>query len=251
MGKEIITVNKLTKKFNGITALNKVSLKINSGEIFGLLGPNGAGKTTLISILATLMRPTSGSAKLNGYDVQLNSHDVRASIGLVFQETVLDLDLTAYDNLDFHARLYGMDKKIRQARIKELVKVVGLEQHLYRKVKDFSGGMKRRLEIAKGILHFPKILFLDEPTLGLDPQTRRNVLQYIKHLQEHEKITVLLTTHYIEEADFLCDRIAIIDLGKIKIIDKPSKLKQKLKTRKPTLEDVFLKYTGKGIRDEV
>ncbi|MBI2664688.1 ATP-binding cassette domain-containing protein [Candidatus Woesearchaeota archaeon] len=245
----VIEAKNLTKKFPSVVAVDSVSLRINEGEIFGLLGPNGAGKTTLISMLTTLLRPTSGSAVVNGYDVRKNAHDVRASIGLVFQETVLDLDLTAYDNLDFHARLYSIPKSVRNSRITEAAKLVGLDRDLFRKAESFSGGMKRRLEVARGVLHTPKVLFLDEPTLGLDPQTRRKVWEYISQLRK--KVTVLITTHYMEEADYLCDRVAIMDRGRIVALGAPDKLKSSLRSRKPTLEDVFIKRTGGMIRDEV
>jgi ABC-2 type transport system ATP-binding protein len=251
-GKTIIIAENISKRFNGIKAVDRVGLRIMEGEIFGLLGPNGAGKTTLISILSTLVKLDSGRALLNGFDVSKDAGRVRESIGMVFQESILDLDLTAHDNLDFHARLYGLKKQLREERIREVVKLVGLEKDLHRKVASFSGGMKRRLEIGRGMLHHPKVLFLDEPTLGLDPQTRKKVLDYVKRLKQKEKVTVLLTTHYIEEADYLCDNIAIIDHGRIIASGSPSELKKKAGSRhKPTLEDVFLKYTGTEIRDEI
>lgn len=225
----VVEIRKLTKRFKDVTAVNDVSLSIKRDEIFGLLGPNGAGKTTTISILSTLIKPTSGNAIVNGYDILQNPGKIRASIGLVFQETVLDLDLSAKDNLDFHARIYHLPKEIRQKRIKEVLALVGLTEHANKRVETFSGGMKRRLETARGLLHQPAILFLDEPTLGLDPQTRRHIWDYILNMKRQGKITVLLTTHYMEEADYLCDRIAIIDNGKIVISGKPGELKQKLK----------------------
>lgn len=225
----VIEVRKLTKRFKDVTAVNNVSLHIKRGEIFGLLGPNGAGKTTTLSILSTLIKPTSGTAIVNNYDILQNPDKVRTSIGLVFQETVLDLDLSAKDNLDFHGRIYHLPKEMRQRRIKEVLVLVGLTEHANKRVKTFSGGMKRRLETARGLMHEPAILFLDEPTLGLDPQTRRHIWDYIFGLKKQGKITVLLTTHYMEEADYLCDEIAIIDGGKIIISGKPGELKQKLK----------------------
>ena len=241
-----IEVLNLSKSYGRLKALSKVNLSVAKGEVFGLLGPNGAGKTTLISILATLSKPSSGTAMVGGINVVKKPGAIRANIGMVFQDTVLDPDLTGFDNLDFHARLYKLPKSRRNASIREVVKLVGLEKHLFRKVKDYSGGMKRRLEIARGMLHHPKVLFLDEPTLGLDPLTRRKVLEYIKHLRDVEKITVILTTHYIEEADFLCDRIAVIDSGSIKVVGIPNSLKK----RNATLEDVYLKVTGHRIKND-
>lgn len=251
MAKDVVVVDKLSKRFNGVLALNGVSLIIKEGEIFGLLGPNGAGKTTLISILSTLRAPDSGTASLNGFDVVHDSGRVRGSIGVVFQESILDLDLTAYDNLDFHARIYKIPSAAREKLIRNASLLVGLENDLKRRVSSFSGGMKRRLEIARGMLNTPRVLFLDEPTLGLDPQARRRVWRYLRHLREKERVTILLTTHYMEEADYLCDRIAIIDRGKIVASGSPSDLKKRARGHRPTLEDAFLSYTGKGIRDDV
>lgn len=309
----IIDVQNLKKYYNDVKAVDDVSFKVEEGEIFGFLGPNGAGKTTTIKMLVTLLRPTEGTAKVVDEDIVKNPDKVRKNIGIVFQEPALDDRLTGRENLDFHARMYGMKKEKREERIKDVLKLVDLEEKANNLVKTYSGGMKRRLEIARGLMHFPKILFLDEPTIGLDPQTRRSIWDYIKSLNEKEKITIFLTTHYMDEADFLCSKVAIIDHGKILVIDTPSSMKSQLgndiititcsnpelcleslkkedwvesiKTdnsniiigakeiekklptiiklaeasnveitsvdiRKPTLEDVFLHYTGRKIREE-
>jgi len=225
----IIKIKNLSKKFKDLTAVNKINLAINKGEIFGLLGPNGAGKTTTISMLSTLLKPSSGTAVVNGYDIGKHPAKVRDSMGVVFQDSVVDSDLTAYDNLDFHARLYKIPNDLKEKRIKEVIELVNLSEYLKKPVETFSGGMKRRLEIARGFLHHPKVLFLDEPTLGLDPQTRRHIWDYILQLRKRENITIVLTTHYLEEADFLCDRIAIIDHGKIIVLGEPGQLKNRLR----------------------
>ncbi len=201
---------------------------MEEGEIFGFLGPNGAGKTTTLNMLATLLRPTSGTATINGYDILANPDAVRRSIGFVFQDPTLDTELTGRENLDFHGRLYGLSKEERQARIKEILEVVQLTERADALVKTYSGGMKRRLEIARGLLHYPKVLFLDEPTLGLDPQTRRAIWNYIQKLNQEQRVTIILTTHYTEEADYLCNRIQIIDFGKIVALDTPENLKATL-----------------------
>jgi len=303
----------LTRKFNELVAVDHVNLEIKRGELFGLLGPNGAGKTTLINMLCTILPPTEGSAKIWGHDVVKEPDDVRRSIGVVFQDPTLDDRLTGRENLDFHARMYGMPKEVRRQRADELLELVGLERQGDDLVRTYSGGMRRRLEIARGLMHHPKVLFLDEPTLGLDPQTRRAIWDYIQKLNRKEDITILLTTHYMEEADYLCDRVGIIDGGKIIALDRPSKLKARLKgdivtlevpnperlvgtlreselvnrievvngflhvgvrdgesaipklvrllerkgekvqsvgLRRPTLEDVFISYTGRRIREE-
>ena len=223
---EPIVVKNLTKTFNGFKAVDSISFTVKKGEIFGLLGPNGAGKTTTIKMLVTLLKPSSGEAKVAGYDAVKQPNMVRKNIGIVFQEPTLDLELTAKENLDFHARLYGLNKKRREERIKEVLKLVDLYDKANLQVKKFSGGMQRRLEIARGLLHFPKVLFLDEPTLGLDAQTRRKIWDYIIEMKEREDVTIILTTHYIEEADKLCDRVAIIDKGKIIALDDPENLKK-------------------------
>ncbi|MEM7824995.1 MAG: ATP-binding cassette domain-containing protein [Candidatus Aenigmatarchaeota archaeon] len=227
MGFAIETLN-LTKKYNGLTAVDDISVQVNEGEVFGLLGPNGAGKTTFINMLATTLKPTSGTAVVNGFDILKNQSDVRKSIGVVFQEMTLDERLTGRENLEIHAMLYNMSKSARRSRIDEVLELVELKDRANSLVKTYSGGMKRRLEIARGLIHYPKILFLDEPTLGLDPQTRVHVWDYIKMLAKKEKITIILTTHYMEEADALCNRIAIIDYGKIIALDSPENLKNKL-----------------------
>jgi ABC-2 type transport system ATP-binding protein len=217
----------LTKKFNGFTAVDGLTFDIKKGELFGLLGPNGAGKSTTIYMLTTLLKPTSGTAIVGGYDVNEEPDKVRERIGIVFQDQTLDTYLTAFDNLDIHGRLYGMKKEERIKRIDEVLELVELSEWKNKSVKTFSGGMRRRLEIARGLMHTPSILFLDEPTLGLDPQTRRHIWSYIEKLRK-EDITILLTTHYLEEADHLCDRVAIIDHGKIKVLDTPENLKKQI-----------------------
>jgi ABC-2 type transport system ATP-binding protein len=309
----IISVKDLKKYYKDVKAVDGVSFDVNEGEIFGFLGPNGAGKTTTIKMLVTLLKPTGGTANVVENDIVTSPDKVRGNIGIVFQEPALDDRLTGKENLDFHARMYGMKKDKREERIKEVLKLVDLEDKADSLIKTYSGGMKRRLEIARGLMHYPKILFLDEPTIGLDPQTRRSIWDYIKNLNQKEKITIFITTHYMDEADFLCSKVAIIDHGKILVIDEPSNLKSKLGNdiitigcsdtkvcednlrgeewvesikvdnsniiigakevekklptiiriaekhniqinsidiRKPTLEDVFLSYTGRKIRDE-
>lgn len=303
----------LTKDFNEFRALDDVSFSLEEGEIFGLLGPNGAGKTTTIRILSTTLRATRGEAKVWGYNVAKKPDRVRKSIGIVFQDQALDDRLTGEENLDFHARLYGMGKNLRKERIKKVLYLVELWDKRNVLVKYYSGGMCRRLEMARGLIHFPKVLFLDEPTLGLDAQTRHKIWDHIKLLNKKEKIAILLTTHYMEEADTLCNRVGIIDKGKILTIDKPDNLKNQVgrdvismklsfpqkmtqlvsglewvsdyrlyngllhlvvtkaeeripflinlaqkhtlqvsgvDLHKPTLEDVFLHFTGKTIREE-
>ncbi|HUV79825.1 MAG TPA: ATP-binding cassette domain-containing protein, partial [Candidatus Bathyarchaeia archaeon] len=223
-----ISVENLTKKFNGFVAVDNISFSITRGEIFGLLGPNGAGKTTTISMLSTLLRPTSGSALVNGFELTKKDDDIRKSIGIVFQDQSLDEELTAYENMDFHGRLYRIPKTVRQQKIVELLKLVELEEKKNDIVKTFSGGMRRRLEIARGLLHEPKVLFLDEPTLGLDPQTRNHIWEYIENLNKEKGITIILTTHYMDEADRLCDRVAIMDKGKLIASETPEKLKEEI-----------------------
>ncbi len=305
----IIKVDNLTKKFKSLTAVNGISFSVDQGEVFGFLGPNGAGKTTTINILCTLLSPTSGQARIADFDCAAEPDRVRSSIGLIFQDTTLDVGLTAYENLKFHAYLYNLDRKLAEKRIDEMLAVVELQNRKHDLIKNFSGGMKRRLEIARGLLHYPRVLFLDEPTLGLDPQTRNTIWEFINTLRMREKITVFMTTHYMEEAEN-CDRIAIIDHGSIIAEDTPAALKKTvhgdvvhlvtsdnrraiaeisekfsitareengglaLETEKgdeciprlihaltvrtisvgltkPTLNDVFLKLTGRTIRDDV
>ncbi len=225
---QVIEVTDLTKRFNskGISfaAVDQITFTVEEREIVALLGPNGAGKTTLIKILTTLLKPTSGMAKVAGFDVTKDKEKVRASIGIVFQEPALDRRLTGRENLDFHARMYGIKRGERERRVAELLKLVELEEKADIVVDKYSGGMNRRLELARGFIHHPKVLFLDEPTLGLDTQTRRRTWDYIKELNEREGVTIVLTTHYMEEADYLCDRVGIIDRGKIIVLDSPRKL---------------------------
>jgi daunorubicin resistance ABC transporter ATP-binding subunit len=223
-----IKVEELLKKFNGFTAVDRISFDVSYGELFGLLGPNGAGKTTTINILSTLLKPTSGYAEVAGFDIRKRRDEVRRSIGIVFQDPTLDTKLTGKENLLFHAMLYGIKKEEAEKRMKEVLELVELEDRADTLVEKYSGGMKRRLEIARGLIHRPKVLFLDEPTLGLDAQTRRRIWDYIKKLNKETGITMILTTHYMEEADYLCDRIAIIDHGKIVAIDNPTNLKNML-----------------------
>jgi len=304
----IIEVNNLTKKFKDLTAVDNISFEVNEGEIFGFLGPNGAGKTTTINILTTLLQPTEGKAKVNGYDVIGKKDRVRGSIGLIFQEQSLDEQLTAQENLKFHSWVYHVPKEKIDKRINKMLKMVELADRAKNKVETFSGGMKRRLEIARGLLHHPRVLFLDEPTIGLDPQTRSRIWEYVLELRQAHNITMFMTTHYMDEAEY-CDRIAIMDQGRIIALDTPTNLKESIggdviniKTdndsqaseiiknkfnlkakkidshiciyvkeadkfvpkllkeiglkvnsiniHKPTLNDVFLKLTGKEIRDE-
>jgi ABC-2 type transport system ATP-binding protein len=230
-----IKVDNLTKKFNGLTAVDNLSFGVFEGELFGLLGPNGAGKTTTINMLSTLLKPTSGSVEVAGYNTSKNPDAVRKNIGMVFQEPTLDTKLTGYENLDFHACMYGLSKEERKKRIKDVLELVELADKADILVENYSGGMKRRLEIARGLIHKPKILFLDEPTIGLDAQTRRHMWDYIKKLNKKD-VTIILTTHYMEEADYLCDRVAIIDAGKIIALDTPEKLKSTVSTDVIALE---------------
>ena len=224
----IIKVEDLVKRYNGTEAVRGVSFEVMEGETFSFLGPNGAGKTTTINILCTLLGFDSGTAMVNGYDCRRDAHKVRSSIGLVFQEVTLDNELTAYENLKFHCYMYNMETRLTEERIGEILEVVGLADRRDDLVKKFSGGMKRRLEIARGLLHRPRVLFLDEPTLGLDPQTRVNVWEFIRSLKKAEGNTVFMTTHYMDEAD-VCDRIAIIDRGQIIACDSPDGLKSALR----------------------
>ncbi|HLD81138.1 MAG TPA: ATP-binding cassette domain-containing protein [archaeon] len=301
-----IEVNDLRKTFDKVKAVDSISFSVRQGEVFGLLGPNGAGKTTTLLMLATLAKPTGGTAKVNGFDVSTQPLNVRKSIGMVFQDPSSDKLLTAYENLKIHAMLYSVPPKEEGVRIERALKLVGLFERKDEVVKKYSGGMRRRLELARGLIHEPRVLYLDEPTLGLDPQARKKIWEYIEALARREKMTVVITTHYMEEADQLCDRVAIIDNGKIIALDTPENLKKvvggeivelvaplknasklkKLKfvkriehknnsiiltvvnagknlpgilkatrnvesveVRKPTLEDVFLHFTGKKIRE--
>ena len=244
----MISVNKLTKKFKDFTAVDSISFNVHKGEIFAFLGPNGAGKTTTIKMLTTLLQPTSGELSLDGIDPVHHQDQARLSFGIVFQDPSLDDELTAYENMELHGVLYGVPSALLKERVNHLLTFVELWDRRNDLVKNFSGGMKRRLEIARGLIHHPKILFLDEPTLGLDPQTRNHIWEYIKNLNKTEGMTVFFTTHYMEEADRAANRIAIIDHGKIVIEGTPAELKQKTSTQ--TLEDAFLSITGKTIRTE-
>jgi ABC-2 type transport system ATP-binding protein len=220
----IVEVDDLQRRFGELDAVRGVSFAVAPGEVFGLLGPNGAGKTTTINVLCTLLRPSSGRATVNGFDVVRQRSDVRRSIGLVFQQPTLDETLTAEQNLRFHAFAYGVPADVRELRLRELLTMVELWDRRGSKVRTFSGGMKRRLEIARGLLHRPSVLFLDEPTLGLDPQTRRRIWEYLAELRARDGLTILMTTHYMDEAE-QCDRIAVIDYGRIVALDSPANLK--------------------------
>jgi ABC-2 type transport system ATP-binding protein len=309
----IIQTTQLTKSFDDVIAVKDVSFSVKKGEIFGFLGPNGAGKTTMIKMLTTLLRPSGGSAIIAQADIIKDRDNVRRAIGVVFQDPALDTELTGRENLDYHARMYNIGKNIRIKKMQEVLDLVDLTDKKDIVVKNYSGGMKRRLEIARGLMHSPQVLFLDEPTLGLDAQTRRAIWKYIKKMNKEKNTTIFLTTHYMDEADYLCDRIAIIDHGEILVTDTTERLKtlvgndiitltvsdqknflsdlkkiswiknidtiglsitlgvekgeekiplliefaQKHKThvkaislRKPTLDDAFLHYTGRSIRDE-
>jgi ABC-2 type transport system ATP-binding protein len=304
----IIKVENLTRRFNGITAVDNISFEVEEGTIFGFLGPNGAGKTTTINILCTLLSPTSGKAQIAGHDCMKESAAVRKAIGIVFQDTTLDKDLTAYENLIFHAYLYNVPKDEMKQRVSDVLRFVGLHERKDDLVKKFSGGMKRRLEVARGLIHRPRVLFLDEPTLGLDPQSRTSLWEFITELPKKHNVTIFMTTHYMEEAE-VCNRIAIIDKGKIIAMGSPEELKRtvggdivyirtadnmnakqeiekllntpvaekegelymtcdmgdtcipemirkigekvlSVRLQRPTLNDVFLKLTGKAIREE-
>jgi len=224
----IIETNQLTRLFNGLTAVDKLDVTVDSGEIFGLLGPNGAGKTTTINMLCTILKPTSGSAKVNGFDIAKEAMQVRKSIGIVFQDPSIDDRLTGRENLYMHANLYSVPTSEQRDRINRILKLVELEDRADDLMRTYSGGMRRRLELGRGLIHYPKVLFLDEPTVGLDPQTRDHIWTYIKELKQTHDITIVLTTHYMDEADKLCDRIGIIDHGKLVALDNPTKLKETL-----------------------
>jgi ABC-2 type transport system ATP-binding protein len=235
----------LTKKFTTVNVVDNLNLKIEQGEVFGLLGPNGAGKTTTLMMLTTLIQPTDGTALVNGYDIKKEAGKVRKSIGIVFQDPSSDDILTGYENLKLHAMLYDIPDSIVESKISEVLKLVDLEDRKKDLVKNYSGGMRRRLEIARGLMHQPTVLFLDEPTLGLDPQAREHVWEYIRRLASEKKMTIVLTTHYMEEADLLCNRIAIIDKGKVVALDTPGNLKKiiggdiiRIKSPNPNVEAV-------------
>ena len=242
-----IEVDGLTKTYGEVEAVRSVSFAVPRGEVFGFLGPNGAGKSTTINMLCTLARPTSGTARVSGFDIGDERDDVRRHIGLVFQDQTLDVHLTAAQNLRLHAELYGLDAAVVPARMRQMLEMVDLWDRRDQPVMTYSGGMKRRLEIARGLMHSPRVLFLDEPTIGLDPQTRSSIWRYIRALQEAEGTTIFMTTHYMDEAE-VCDRIAIMDRGEIVALDTPQALKASAGADR--LDDVFMHYTGSAIRDE-
>jgi ABC-2 type transport system ATP-binding protein len=244
----MIQVKHLVKQFGQFTAVDDISFEVHPGEIFAFLGPNGAGKTTTIKMLTTLLRPTSGTLVVDGLDPATSPNEVRKRFGIVFQDPSLDGDLTAYENMEIHGVLYHVPRKLRLERIEQLLSLFELWARRNEQVKLFSGGMKRRLEIARGFLHTPRILFLDEPTLGLDPQTRNQLWTHVKQLNQTEGVTVFLTTHYMDEADRVAQRIAVIDHGKIVAEGSPQELKQQ--TKRDSLEEAFLALTGSTIRDE-
>jgi ABC-2 type transport system ATP-binding protein len=244
----MIRVRNLVKTFGTFTAVNDVSFQVAEGEIFAFLGPNGAGKTTTIKMLTTLLKPTSGSIELDGLNPALKQNEVRQRFGIVFQDPSLDGELTAWENMEIHGVLYHVPHKLRRQRTEELLQQFELWERRKDRVKTFSGGMKRRLEIARGFLHTPKILFLDEPTLGLDPQSRNQLWTHVKKVNEAEKVTVMLTTHYMDEADRVAHRVGVIDHGKLVAQGTPQAIKEQ--TGAATLEDAFLKLTGSTIRDE-
>ncbi len=248
MDSNIIEVKNLTKKFGEFVAVDDISFDVKHGEIFAFLGPNGAGKSTTIKMLTTVLHPTSGHITLDGKSPTHNEDEVRKTFGIVFQDPSLDDELTAYENMYFHGVLYGVDKKILKAKIQQLMEFVELWNRKDSLVKEFSGGMKRRLEIARGLLHHPKILFLDEPTIGLDPQTRNHLWTYIEQLNKQDGLTVFLTTHYMEEAEKVANRIAIIDHGQI--VAQGTSAELKAQTNTTNLEDAFLNLTGRDMRVE-
>ncbi|MBI4313986.1 MAG: ATP-binding cassette domain-containing protein [Candidatus Omnitrophica bacterium] len=252
----IIEVEHLIKRYSGtvsgsagFTAVDDLSFSVEPGELFGFLGPNGAGKTTTISVLCTLLAPTGGSAQVAGFDCVRESRQVREQIGIIFQDPSLDERLTAWENLRFHAMIYHIPPRERRTRIESVLEMVDLADRRNSIVKKFSGGMKRRLEIARGLLHRPKVLFLDEPTIGLDPQTRRKMWEFVHSLRSNHQITLFLTTHYMEEAE-ACDRVLIIDHGKLVALGAPQELKARYSSPEATLEDIFIQLTGHEIREE-
>jgi len=244
----IIRVQNLVKKFGDVTAVDDVSFDVRRAEIFAFLGPNGAGKTTTIRMLTTLLHPTSGSLELDGLDPTSRRNEVRQRIGVVFQDPSLDQDLTAWENMDIHGVLYGVPRRERHERAEKLLELFELADRKKSLVKTFSGGMRRRLEIARGLLHTPRVLFLDEPTLGLDPQSRNQMWTHVQNLNQSDGVTVFLTTHYMDEADRVAHRIAVIDHGRIVAIGSPAELKTR--TNSESLEQAFLALTGSAIREE-
>ncbi len=244
----VIEARNVVKNFGKIKAVDDISFEVRAGEIFAFLGPNGAGKSTTISMLTTMLRPTSGTLLLNHHDVTKEQDSARKSFGIVFQDPALEEELSAYENMQVHAVLYGIPKNEQAPRIEELLKLVDLWERRDSMVKTYSGGMRRRLEIARGLLHHPKILFLDEPTLGLDTQTRNLLWEYVQKLRDNEGMTIFFTTHYLDEAEEVADRIAIIDHGKIVATGTSRQLAKQTGTR--TLEDAYLELTGRTVRDE-
>lgn len=244
----VIKATKVVKTFSDVKAVRSISFDVKAGEIFAFLGPNGAGKSTTISMLTTMLRPTSGELYLDGHNVATEQDSARQSFGIVFQDPALEEELTAYENMQIHAVLYGIPKSEQKPRIEELMKLVDLWERRGSYVKTYSGGMRRRLEIARGLLHHPKILFLDEPTLGLDTQTRNLLWDYVKKLSDTEGMTIFFTTHYLDEAEAVADRIAIIDHGQIIAEGTAAQLAKKTKTK--SLEEAYLSLTGKEVRDE-
>ncbi len=248
MAKQMIVAKDVTKRFGDITAVDSISFEVQKGEIFAFLGPNGAGKSTTIKMLTTMLRPSEGELRLAGHDVTKDQASARKAFGIVFQDPSLDEELSAYENMELHAVLYGVPKAGRQQQIQELLELVELWNRKDSMIKTFSGGMRRRLEIARGLLHEPKILFLDEPTLGLDTQTRNLMWNYVKRLSDEKGMTIFFTTHYLDEAEAVAERIAIIDHGKIVASGTTQELCKQTKTK--TLEQAYLKLTGSGARDD-
>ena len=244
----VIEARNVVKTFGDIKAVDDISFEVKACEIFAFLGPNGAGKSTTISMMTTMLRPTSGQLFLNGHDVTREKDSARKSFGIVFQDPALEEELTAYENMMIHAVMYGIPKKEQIPRIDEMLKLVDLWERRDSYVKTYSGGMRRRLEIARGLLHHPKILFLDEPTLGLDTQTRNLLWEYVRRLRDTEGTTIFFTTHYLDEAEEVADRIAIIDHGKIVATGTSKQLAKQTGTK--TLEDAYLELTGRMVRDE-
>src|SRR6186713_2546501 len=246
-----IEVQNIVKKFGDFTAVSGISFNVTDGEIFGLLGPNGAGKSTLIRMMVTLLPPTSGTAIINGFDVVKKADDVRRSIGVIPQAMTSDLELSVEENLLIFAKLYGVGRDKRNRLITELLEAVELTQWRNKPVKMLSGGMRRRVEIARGLVHEPRVFFLDEPTTGLDPVSRTAVWEMLDRVKGERDLTVLLTTHYMDEADRLCDRLAIVDHGKLVALDTPARLKASIPgaSDRTTLDDVFVHYAGRDLRD--
>jgi ABC-2 type transport system ATP-binding protein len=245
---KVISLDSVTKKFSKVTAVNKVSFDVSEGELFALLGPNGAGKSTIIKMLTTLLKPTSGQLFLAGHNVEKSQDAVRKNFGIVFQDPSVDTELSAYENMELHSVFYGLTRKSARTRIEELLNLVELWQRKDVPVKTFSGGMKRRLEIARGLLHHPRVLFLDEPTLGLDTQTRNLLWSYVQKMSKSEGMTVLFTTHYLEEAEANADRIGMIDHGSLIALGSTKQLTRQ--TRTDSLENAYLALTGRTVRDE-